>query len=415
MLLTMATTLSCNGDGLPLQRPPQLLQEDVLLFSQAATEGTLTNACISLGEFCLRQKKGCTTHGSFCTAASHDSPNLPSDVGSWEQTICQKLQRASAQYPAVKQIYAAKCAATAIPEQQAHGAFSGQSAAQGLSSKAPLPQIDSELRPASPAAPQEPPMAPAPAWPPATNGQYDMPGGFEVGSGKAGPNNAFTLYYPKNLGAGGLKHPIITWGNGTAAPTAVYNALLAHWASHGFIVIASDSTMAGSGKEMLEGVNWLLTENARPDSGLFQRLNPLAIGASGHSQGGGGSIAAGNDINIKCILPIEPAPGNVGGLKGPMFVIGGSNDFIVAPGLLVGPMVYNPSPVPTVYGILNGADHFTPTAAGSNSAVARSLLGYTTAWFRAHLMNDAVAATMFFGESCHICRDPLWQVQRKNM
>jgi hypothetical protein len=29
--------------------------------------------------------------------------------------------------------------------------------------------------------------------------------------------NKFDLYYPTNLGAGGFKHPILTWGNGSFA------------------------------------------------------------------------------------------------------------------------------------------------------------------------------------------------------
>src|SRR5690348_17265038 len=30
-----------------------------------------------------------------------------------------------------------------------------------------------------------------------------------------GPNGAYTLFRPTTLGEGGLKHPILTWGNGT--------------------------------------------------------------------------------------------------------------------------------------------------------------------------------------------------------
>lgn len=214
--------------------------------------------------------------------------------------------------------------------------------------------------------------------------------------------------HPAALGQGGLRHPVITWGNGTGAAPWVYAGLLKHWASHGFVVIASNSTQTGSGKAMLDGVSWLTSEDSRPGSLFFGKIATDKIGASGHSQGGGGSVNAGNDPRVKCTAPVEPAPGNAKGLKGPMFLIAGSADTIVG-SWMVTSTVYSPSPVPTVYGILKGATHFTPIGA------ADGMRGYLTAWFRAQLMNDQAAKTRFYGQSCGICVDPSWTVQRKNM
>ena len=66
----------------------------------------------------------------------------------------------------------------------------------------------------------------------------------------------YELYHPSEMADGA--HPIITWGNGTFAIPIIYQGLLDHFASHGFVVIASTSPMTGSGEEMLEGVDWLV-------------------------------------------------------------------------------------------------------------------------------------------------------------
>jgi predicted dienelactone hydrolase len=46
---------------------------------------------------------------------------------------------------------------------------------------------------------------------------------------------------PERLAQGGLCHPVITWGNGTGSNPSLYKVLLNHLASHGFVVIASNS------------------------------------------------------------------------------------------------------------------------------------------------------------------------------
>jgi hypothetical protein len=227
-------------------------------------------------------------------------------------------------------------------------------------------------------------------------------------SNRNGPDGAFSLYYPKNLGQDGLKHPVITWGNGTNAIPFFYSGLLEHWASHGFVVIASNSRMTGSGEEMLEGVDWLISENCREDSPFFNKININAVGASGHSQGGGGAINVGHSPKVECIAPIQPSPGNARGILSPMFVIAGSRDTIISPDL-VERRVYNPSTVPTVFGILNGATHFTPLGS------AQGIRGYLTAWFRFHLMKDDFAWDIFYGENCGICNDNAWSVERKGL
>lgn len=218
----------------------------------------------------------------------------------------------------------------------------------------------------------------------------------------------FELYHPAEMADG--EHPIITWGNGTFAIPAYYNDFLDHLASYGFVVVASTSTMTGSGREMLEGVDWLIEENAREGSIFFDKLDIDHIGATGHSQGGGGTINAGTDPRIACTAPIQPTPGRVLDLQGPMFLVSGSEDWIV-PEPWVSASTYDPALVPTVYGIALGADHFTPLMD------AGMLRGYLTAWFCGELMGHEEARQAFFGDgpACEICNNPNWSVRRKNL
>jgi len=220
-----------------------------------------------------------------------------------------------------------------------------------------------------------------------------------------GPGNDFSLFRPADPGQGGVLHPVVTWGNGTFAIPLFYFDFLDHLASHGFIVIASNDLFTGSGEAMLEGVDWILDENVDPTSVLFGVVDVDAIGATGHSQGGEGTINAGNDPRIDCTAPIQPVPGNVEGLQGPMFALAGGSDFIV-PKEIVFNDVYAPAIVPSIFGLLAGSDHFEPLGD------AGRYRGYVTAWFAACLAGDGRAVPAFLGE-CEICSDSDWDVFRK--
>ncbi len=247
---------------------------------------------------------------------------------------------------------------------------------------------------------------------PVVNGKFAEAGPFAPVCETGGPGNGYALCHPQELGASGRKHPILTWGNGSYVTSEVYLGLLQHLATHGFYVIATNSTSSGRGTEMLDGVTWLIQENQKAGSPLFGKLDPDAVGALGHSEGGGGSVAAGNDGRVKCTVPIEPwmavTPVSSSGLKGPAFIIAGSADTrISAAGVKA--KVYDPAWVPAVFGILQGADHFTP-----GGDAGPDIRFYATAWLRLHLMGDESARGLFYGMECGLCKDPKWQVERKN-
>jgi hypothetical protein len=208
----------------------------------------------------------------------------------------------------------------------------------------------------------------------------------------------FTIFHPTNMDG---NHPIITWGNGTAAPTPSYRPLLTHLASWGFVVIASDSTWTGSGEEMLEGVDYLIDQNGTRTSKFYGMLDTNRIGTTGHSQGGGGAINAATDPRITTTAPLEPSPGNIRDVDGPVFLVAGASANIVRTSS------YVPANGPTVFGVVDGMSH---VAFAWNAGDAR---GYLTAWFMYQLQDDDYAAEAFTGD-CEICNASNWEVEMKN-
>ena len=65
---------------------------------------------------------------------------------------------------------------------------------------------------------------------------------FSTTSGSLGLS--CTAYRPSTLGQNGVTHPVILWGNGTGSSPSTYAGLLRHLASHGFIVVAANTSNA---------------------------------------------------------------------------------------------------------------------------------------------------------------------------
>jgi hypothetical protein len=218
---------------------------------------------------------------------------------------------------------------------------------------------------------------------------------------KVGTN---TYFHPTDLG-GGEKSPVIIWGNGTSVTPDCYTVLLHHWASYGIIAAAANTTNSGSGREMLAGLDYLTTANGQAGNKFFGSVDLANVGTSGHSQGGGGSIAAGRDPRVKTIMPIEGAGGGAFNRTGvTALVLAGSADTLVG---TTGPTsFYNGLQVPGALAIATGATHFTV-----NNSVFRPA---TTAWALWQLKGDQTAKGQFVGANCGLCNNPAWSTYRAN-
>jgi dienelactone hydrolase len=224
---------------------------------------------------------------------------------------------------------------------------------------------------------------------------------------------AFTLFRPKDLSQGGLCHPVVTWGNGTGANPSLYKVLLNQLASHGFVVIASNSPNVAQGNPppMVAGVTWVLQQNGDPTSELYQKIDTTHVGATGHSQGAFATTTAGADSHVTTIAPLCGASPQRN-LHGPAWLFCGGMDTTV-PCSTVQNAFNGITNVPVMLADYLSVDHaswitFRGTTPGPVEAAV-------TAWMRVQLMGDTALRSWFYGPSCKLCTDAGWQVMQKMM
>jgi pimeloyl-ACP methyl ester carboxylesterase len=240
---------------------------------------------------------------------------------------------------------------------------------------------------------------------------YRVAGPWTVATADVG--TAYKLFYPADLGGGGFRHPIITWGNGTNAVPSQYSGVLNQLASWGFAVVASTDKTTGTGSEMLDAARYLVDRNADPASVFYGKLDVTKVGAVGHSQGAGGSVntATKSDGLITSVVPISlPAPGLVGSgdkffvdqLTCPVLFLSGSNDWLISPHSAV-QGYYNAVPGAAAKAMLKGAGHNTIQGSGGG------FLGYLTAWLMYTLQGDSTARGAFVGSPPEIDTNTSWE------
>jgi hypothetical protein len=249
-------------------------------------------------------------------------------------------------------------------------------------------------------------------WPAVAN--YGAPGPFAVTRDKnTGPGAAYDIFRPATLGAGGLHHPIVSWANGTLFALDSYQMLLGHWASHGFVVIAGHTNSTAGGGTHKAAIDWLVAESARPGSAYFGVLDTKHVGAAGHSQGGGATIAAGANkpgpVGLTTTLPLMPILSFesdktiVGKQAAPMFNINATMDTRDPTGAVAD-------------ALFTGANEELVQAAFigiHEDAMGPAMLAPTLAWLRFRLMGDAAARAVFYpAGSCGLCQDKAWKTVR---
>jgi hypothetical protein len=262
-----------------------------------------------------------------------------------------------------------------------------------------IPPAPPPAGPPPPAAPAAPMLGPAQTLPPVTD--YSKPGPFAptMVVNNTGPDGMYTMYRPTTLGANGFKHPPLTWGNGVTTTPAQYPTLLSTVASHGFVVIASNSSSVTS-QMMTAGLDWLIAQDAA--AGPFQgKLDTTRAVSMGYSLGGGGALTTGAHKNVITTIAMHPAPGG-GALHGPVLLYTGTDDTVVAPTLVMSS--YSRLQVPAMLATLDGATHFEPVGTGGRE------LAPSIAWLRLWVFNDEGAKSYFYGDDCKLCVSP-WTKQ----
>jgi hypothetical protein len=257
------------------------------------------------------------------------------------------------------------------------------------------------------------PMATADAgtFPPVPIGMLTSGGSFTVVTKTGvGPGSGFNVYHPRELGQNGLKHPVLTWGNG-AATTPDFYPLLPALAKHGFVVIAAQTSFV-DGATLKSGLDWMLMQNTA--SGEFQgKLDPTKVAAFGYSLGSLATYDIGTDPRLVTTVHVS------GGLMG--------SDRSKATAIKV-PSAYfcdkdetGPNcdgdfaamhTFPRFYGRVPGNGHVDYVL---DSAFYDRMNAAVIGWMRWKVMGDQAMAMMFSGASCTLCQDRAWEIMKKNM
>jgi pimeloyl-ACP methyl ester carboxylesterase len=201
----------------------------------------------------------------------------------------------------------------------------------------------------------------------------------------------YIVYYMSELLTHNSEFPVVSWANGTGCAPSLYDGLLREVAKGGFIVVASDETMAADGTAQIDAIDFVITESINKSSTLYKKVDLEKIAVFGHSQGGRSSVNAGAmDDRIACVLSLAGSNyfEEAEKLSKPVLFMAGSKDKIVdAEKWLV--TAYNAVKGPATYASLNGAIH--TTCCSNPTAYSR----YAISWFNAWFYNDNNYKDMF--------------------
>jgi hypothetical protein len=114
----------------------------------------------------------------------------------------------------------------------------------------------------------------------------------------------YTIFRPACMKAS-EKYPVITWANGTCGLTHGYAVLLGTIASHGFIIVASNSTWTNTAPTdtvQERALDYAAAVNNDSSSALYHRLDLDKVGAMGHSQGAAATVKAAQDPRVKSVI-----------------------------------------------------------------------------------------------------------------
>lgn len=299
-------------------------------------------------------------------------------------------------------------------------------------------------------------LAPPPNAPPP---KPQAPGPYKV-TIEANPGlMTHTIYRPENLSAfgGSKKLPIVAWGNGACSNAGLlFSTFLGHIASHGYVAIASGPRDAplpafarqrpgqaatpapNSGiasamtkdEDLIKAIDWAIAENGRQGSPYYGKLDPTKVAVMGQSCGGLQATAVAGDPRIKTVVIWNsgvfinanqvapngsPARSLSGATKDSLkrfhapvaYFLGGPTDSAYPNGSDDFAKI---TTVPAFLGSINSGHGGTYSDPGGGRFGEVGVK-----WLDWRLKGDERAGRYFSGENCGLCRNPIWEVKRKNM
>lgn len=213
----------------------------------------------------------------------------------------------------------------------------------------------------------------------------------------------YTIFRPACFKPG-EKYPVITWANGTCGEISGYAALLSAVASHGFIIIASNSTWTATAPTdtvQLRALDYAKALNEDTKSIFHGRLDLEKVGAMGHSQGAKATSNADSDPRIKSLIFWNSGNSN----KKPFLNVSGDRDVggTSTPASLKAGSDAAQMPGAWVY------YHKVLETGGSSTGhlvlmeQPDRVVDMTVAWWKWQLNGDTESKKMFVGDDCGLC------------
>lgn len=248
-----------------------------------------------------------------------------------------------------------------------------------------------------------------------------------------------TIYRPAQLGG---RYPVVLWGNGSCVNSNFgYREFLAEVASHGFIVLAigphRDSPAPREQRpadpaewppfetrysQMLDALDWLAAENARPGSPLLGKVAVDKVAVMGHSCGGLQAVRASVDPRVTTAVVLnsgmmadddqymhrhELERSILDEMHAPIaYFIGGASD-IAYPNAEKDWQELQELDLAAINANMDvghGATYQMPNGGPFASG--------PLAWLKWQLKGDAAAQAMFVGEACGFCSAGDWTLRR---
>lgn len=233
----------------------------------------------------------------------------------------------------------------------------------------------------------------------------------------------YEIYYPKELETEEKVYPVIVVCNGTGWKASKSKPIYEHYASYGFLVIATEETHSWNafGAEMcvvhLQRLNDNQTINDKENI-FYRKIDFDHVGIIGHSQGGVGVINAITNTEhkstYKTAIALSPTnkelaqalewPYNAARITIPTMLIsgeGGGDDWVVTGEGLTA--IYDDISADKVMLRRKNTDH---------GKTQYSEDGYVMAWFMWQLQGDPEAAKAFVGDNPELLNNPLYQDQQ---
>ncbi|WP_330275247.1 dienelactone hydrolase family protein [Lentzea sp. NBC_00516] len=258
---------------------------------------------------------------------------------------------------------------------------------------------------------------------------YGLPGSYpvaysDVTAVAGGRSVPARVHYPAT--AAGVNQPVATgrfpaiaFGHGFFQATSKYTSTNTHLASWGFVVVVPTTqgglspSHSAFADDLNTGLTWLVAQDGTAGSRFQNHVTTTALGASGHSMGGGAAVlAAARNPKITAISTYAAAETNPSAkaaaatLKAPAQFLAGSQDTITPVGEHQQPMFAAKAPSKQLRTVTGGfhcgfmdtsglfCDNGSVTRAAQLVAAKRVL----TSWFRHYLAGDAAARDFVWGQ-----------------